>query len=248
MATKKTKETPTIADALQMQGDPEMKLVEQSSDLIAVFAAARQAFWKKANQMDAAAKLTFAYIRQLPIPTTAEQDATVQQLAKKTAQAKEEVEAHFEIAQVVHRLHRALTSRRKATTDVLDQARATAERLHNTYADAERRRAAEEQDRQIINEQAAALKAEPITVEVPDVPANIITPAGVSGDRTTWSAELLSERELVAWIVKGLQKGDDVPGDLLCIDSVKLNQYARQMHEAINRWPGVRAKKTTRVV
>ena len=39
-----------------------------------------------------------------------------------------------------------------------------------------------------------------------------------------------------------------IPLDCLQINTVKLNEYARSLHEQLDRWPGVRARKTTKVV
>jgi hypothetical protein len=95
-----------------------------------------------------------------------------------------------------------------------------------------------------LERQKQALAARPIEYDYvePEI-APAVGKAGV--DRSTWSAELLDERALIQAIVDGKH---GIPLDVLTINRPVLNDYARRMHELIDRWPGVRAKKTTRVV
>lgn len=90
-------------------------------------------------------------------------------------------------------------------------------------------------------EQAQAVAAKPLEV--------VVTPSAGpqvnSGDRETWSAELLDEQALIQAILDG-NKG--IPTDLLAIRGPKLNEYARSFKTIINGWPGVRAKRTLSVV
>lgn len=94
---------------------------------------------------------------------------------------------------------------------------------------------------QTIRTQAAAVKEAPLDVEVQKVEANITGTAG----RSTWSAELLDEAALINAIIEGKH---GIPRDLLTIALPKLNGYAVSMHELVDRWPGVRSKKTTKVI
>lgn len=122
------------------------------------------------------------------------------------------------------------------------QPRSTAEKLlalPKIIAAIEARRKAED-----VRRQAAAKAAIPLDVQHETVRPNIGRAAGAS-DRTTHSAELVDERALVDAVIRG---GLGIPSDLLVVDEAKLNEYARSLHELVNRWPGVRYKKTTKVV
>lgn len=90
-------------------------------------------------------------------------------------------------------------------------------------------------------EQAQAVAARPLEAVV----APTAGPQVNSGDRETWSAELLDEQALIQAILDG-NKG--IPTDLLAIRQTKLNEYARSFKTIINGWPGVRAKRTLSVV
>jgi len=95
-------------------------------------------------------------------------------------------------------------------------------------------------DAQALRQQAEAVKKAPLLVEeaiVPDAPTG--------GDRTTWTGEVISE---VAFRNAAFEGTHGIPRDCFTVDKVKLNEYARSMRENLNRWPGVRAKSTTRVV
>jgi hypothetical protein len=95
-----------------------------------------------------------------------------------------------------------------------------------------------------LRSQAASMKAAPLEVEVEEVVANISRASGAR-DRTTWTAEILDEAAFIEAAIAGKY---GIPRDLLRIDPVALNNYAVSMNERLNLWPGVRAKKTTRVV
>lgn len=94
-----------------------------------------------------------------------------------------------------------------------------------------------------LREQAAAVKEQPLDVQVQEVKTEVSTAYG--RDRATHSAELLDERMLIEAILGGKH---GIPSDILQVNTTKLNEYARSLHELISRWPGVRYKKTTGLV
>jgi hypothetical protein len=96
---------------------------------------------------------------------------------------------------------------------------------------------------EVLREQRAAIAEKPLDVQADTVQANISKAGG--HDRSTHSAELLDERALVEAVLAG---GRGIPSDILQVNQAKLNEYARSLHELINRWPGVRYKKTTSLV
>lgn len=95
-----------------------------------------------------------------------------------------------------------------------------------------------------LREQAVSVQAMPLDVQVADVKPDIIKAAGAH-DRTTYSAEVLDEAAFIEAIFSG-QYG--IPRDCLQINRPKLNGYASSLHELINRWPGVIARKSTKVI
>lgn len=96
-----------------------------------------------------------------------------------------------------------------------------------------------------IRKQATARREMPLDVERTTVKPDVTraTPGGF--DRSTYSGEILDERRFVDAVCEGR---DGIPRDVLMINPVKLNEYARSMQELMNKWPGVRAKKTTTTV
>jgi hypothetical protein len=93
--------------------------------------------------------------------------------------------------------------------------------------------------------QAEAKRAMPIiTDDVPEVKAAVDT-----GDRTTRSADLFDEAAFIAAVLDGTSPVPKADLQLLLtVRPTALNGYARQMGTAINAWPGVRLKSTTRIV
>ena len=104
----------------------------------------------------------------------------------------------------------------------------------------EARRAAE-----LLRQQTAAKAAAPLEVKVEQAaPANVIA---MGSDRTTWSAELLdADAFLAAVLDPKTRTALGIPAAVVKIDEPELNRCAKDLKELINRWPGVRAKKTTR--
>jgi hypothetical protein len=96
-------------------------------------------------------------------------------------------------------------------------------------------------DAEVLRQQATAKREAPIEVERAEVKADVVT----KGQRVTWSAELVDARLLVEAVLGGRH---GIPADVLTVDTAKLNEYARSLQTAIDRWPGVRAKKTTTIV
>lgn len=95
-----------------------------------------------------------------------------------------------------------------------------------------------------LRRQADAIKEAPLEIQDIEVKADVQRAAGAN-DRTTWAGEVLDADVFRDAIIEGKH---GIPRDCLMPNPVKLNEYARSMHELIDRWPGVRAKKTTRVV
>lgn len=94
-----------------------------------------------------------------------------------------------------------------------------------------------------LREQAAARREEPVFAE--EVPLEKPRIGGGGVDRTTKSGEILDERAFVDAVCEGRH---GIPRDILIIDPARLNQYARDMGELINRWPGVRLKRNTKTI
>jgi hypothetical protein len=98
------------------------------------------------------------------------------------------------------------------------------------------------QEAALLRQQAEAVKETPINVQVEDVRPDYTR---VGTDRSTHAGEVTDERLLIEAILGGKH---GIPTDLLMVNPTKLNEYARSLHELINRWPGVRYKKTTKTV
>ena len=97
-----------------------------------------------------------------------------------------------------------------------------------------------------IREQAAAVKEQPVEVEVERVRPDV---QKVGSDRTTWAGEVVDLERFRAAALDPVERTKyGIPADVLTVDGPKLNEYARSLHEQMDRWPGVRAKRTTRTV
>lgn len=79
---------------------------------------------------------------------------------------------------------------------------------------------------------------------VEEVRPDVMKAPGLT-DRTTYSAEIFDRAAFVQAAVSGRY---GIPLDTLMPAQTQLNEYARSMHELINRWPGIRLKSKTGVV
>lgn len=100
-----------------------------------------------------------------------------------------------------------------------------------------------------IRQQAAAKREMPLDVQVEPVKPDIrrATPGG--HDRTTWSAEVFDADAFMAAVLDPMTRTKlGIPANCATFHQVNLNEAARGLHEKMNVWPGVRAKKTTTTV
>jgi hypothetical protein len=103
---------------------------------------------------------------------------------------------------------------------------------------------AAKQQARVARDQAEAVKRAPIVVEHEEVKPDIKRATGAV-TRTTHSAEVLDLNRLRDAAFEG---GYGIPRDLFVVDVAKLNGYARDLQQQIERWPGVRYIKKTQVV
>jgi hypothetical protein len=118
-----------------------------------------------------------------------------------------------------------------------------------------------------IRQQQAAKARAPIAVDVPDQKPQVSRSAGLSS-RTTWGATVLDAQlladavfvefgtALAAWLGKPVEEtvvrsflkthNPSIPRDVLLIDASVVRDYGSQLHEQIDRWPGVVHTKNTK--
>lgn len=331
MAKKATALVPTVVDDTLEQ---EVAIVLEDSTIVQRFAEGLKTFFRTAAALEVKAKGNLAAAKLLKLPTTKDEDETLQKTIKSYGADKKDALEHWEITQKVSRFHKRLTSARSRAEEPNDEAVKLATSLHNQYVENDRRRVAAENERlrreaeqraaddrarevaemerkaleaeeqsadlstremkfvvefvmsrgsesgrsihaagvagyknareaaarllglvkirkaieareaaTAIREQAAAVKEAPLDVQFTPATREVSTAVGT--DRNTHSAELLDERLLIEAIVGGRH---GIPLDILTVKPAKLNEYARSLHELLNKWPGVRYKKTTSLV
>lgn len=130
-----------------IEHDPDVALVEAESSIIRTFLTGLATFFRGAQQLEDTAKATLARSRTWALPTNGAADAMMQKDIQTVNAQIKAVEDHWSVCQALSRLHRKMTARRGVAVQMLEDARGIGQRLHNTYADNERRRAQEEQDR-----------------------------------------------------------------------------------------------------
>lgn len=320
---KRTDKTPDVID--MEPTDPEVALVVNEGSALKSFVAGLAQFFEEAQTLERAAKRTLASAKLWKQPTTKPEDELLVERVRTASRDKKGAEDHWQITQLVYRFHKRLTAARGRSVEPLEEAIAIGNKLHASYADAERRRAqaeearlrqeAEERARQareqeladldaqkaaaeaasenlsdresryvdewlrtgnrvtaarlagyrdaagaaarlsesekikaaiVAREQAEALRRQlearreaPLEVEQTTVKAEV-----AKGGAETWAGEVLDEQAFIAAVISGKY---GIPWDLLTVRQTRLNDYARDLHENLNRWPGVRATKKTSI-
>lgn len=140
--------------------NPEALAVRESGGPVLQFMSGDlTAFFTTARAIESGAATRLAKAQAMRVPASATEDAAVQTFVLETNAALKTATGHWSVTQAVHALHKALTTRRSRATDALEAAAKLATGLHNRYADAERRRAAEEEEaRRCLAEQEARRK------------------------------------------------------------------------------------------
>jgi hypothetical protein len=147
MAKKQIRPVAKPVEVLEPE-NPTVALVESEGSKVNAFIRNVAAFFTEAARIEKSAAVTLASAKGLGMPKTMAQDADVQAFIRKAAAEKRAALEHFEPAtNAFHNIHRKLTSARAQPVVMLDEAASIGQRLHNAYAEQERRRAAEEQDR-----------------------------------------------------------------------------------------------------
>lgn len=107
-------------------------------------------------------------------------------------------------------------------------------------------------DAAAMRQQAQAIAAKPVEITDTRVEMNVLK---VGTDRTSWSAEVYDGVALRAAAIEdemlrraGQKPKYGIPIDVLMVNPVVCNDYARSMHEALDVWPGVRSVKKTKTV
>jgi hypothetical protein len=96
-------------------------------------------------------------------------------------------------------------------------------------------------DARAIRTQAVAVAAQPaLPRQMVQTERPAVSKASGSRSRETWRAVFDNREELHQAALRG-----EVPGDVLMIDESRVQQYARDLHELIDAWPGVHADKDT---
>jgi hypothetical protein len=104
-------------------------------------------FFTTAKALEQTAANWLHKAQTLTLPTSPEADEALQRFCKEVTLERKQVEEHWRITSLVSQFHRRMTARRSKATDALEEAARLANHWHNTYVAAERRRAAEEQER-----------------------------------------------------------------------------------------------------
>jgi len=151
----KAKTTARIAEVVAAES-PDLAVIETDGAAVTAFMRNIVAFFRTATQLEQAAQATLGRAKLSVAPTTADEDTQIQIAIKGANTDRKALDAHWSICQTFSQVHRKLTAGRSRGTAPLDEAAAIWQRHHNTYAEAARRKAAEEQDRVRLAAEAKA--------------------------------------------------------------------------------------------
>jgi hypothetical protein len=113
-------------------------------------------FFTTARALEETASTKLARAQAFQLPTNADEDVELQTFVKGVNEDDKSIDTHWEICGVAHRFHRRLTEARDRGKTANKESRRLATKLHNDYTEAERRRVAEEAERERQAREAAA--------------------------------------------------------------------------------------------
>src|SRR3990167_6249594 len=174
------------ADAALIQAIPELVPTRAESMTIREFIASLTPFFQTARTREVAAKAPLQRARASATPAHADADALIQVEIRQSSTDKKIVEDHWKITSTLFNFQRRLVTARKRATDALDEAATIWQRQHNTFTEAERRKAQAEQDR--LRREAEARAQAERTAELARLEQQALDAEAASAD--------LSEREL----------------------------------------------------
>lgn len=139
---------PAPADALTLIDQQDLALLQDTSAVVVEFLQRAGVWMQECKALDEQATVALARAKAMPKPSDAASDELAQRYVRSTADELKTLEAkHGELVDPVNKLHKFLTSRRKASADKLVEAKGIYQTLHNTYVAAEKRRVDEENER-----------------------------------------------------------------------------------------------------
>lgn len=137
-------EEPKTPAAVLDAPNPDQALVQTNGAQILEFIRNIARFFSMARELEMAAQAKLTTARALKAPTTADEDEQIQRFIRDGNLDRKKLVEHWSITTVFHQVHRNLTAARGRGEKFLEDACAIAQRLHNDYTEAERRRAAAE--------------------------------------------------------------------------------------------------------
>lgn len=181
---------------------PEMVPTQQDGIRILDFFNGLVQFSQRAMALELRAKATLAEARALTAPTSKDEDEQIQIFIRRAAADEKEVDGHWTVTKIISAFHKRLTTARARATGPLEDAKNIAQKLHNNYAESERRRVEAEAaaERRRLEEEAANLRRK----ELEDLEASAIRREQDSPD--------ISEREqrFVDLVVDALERDEPI--------------------------------------
>ena len=142
----KNTSTKALTPITQMDQD-EQTFLQTTGDQILGFLKSIPAFLRRARELETEAKTALAEAKGFKAPTTGDEDAYLQSFIKTRNAHKKTTMETWDITAKIHALHRRMTAKRDITVTADEEGANIAQRLHNGWVEAERRRAQIEQDR-----------------------------------------------------------------------------------------------------
>ena len=169
------KEGDVIDVGTALEVSPDEIAARQAGEAVIGFLKGLGEFFAVARKYESIAVTTLASPKGLPVPTSADQDATIQVFVKQATLDMKGAADHWSICAVLSKFHKWSTTRRAQTVDKLEEAARIGNGLHARYVETERRRvedeerqrriAAEEDEQRRRDAEVAELEAKAVAAE-----------------------------------------------------------------------------------
>lgn len=138
----------SIEPVIDVPDPPDVALVLQYQSAVSEWFGGLRQFYREAQDLELQGQSALSHAQRLTVPTNGSQDAQLQDLVRSWNAGKKGVESHwYAVTNLFDKLHERAVAFRKRGVTAYTEASTIGTRLHNSYVEAERRRAREEEDR-----------------------------------------------------------------------------------------------------
>lgn len=145
---KRSKDQAITGEVIDVKPEnPELAMALSEGSTIAAFVVGLREFFRRADDLEIAAKSQLEAAKLLKMPTSREEDDTMQEVVRSATYGIKEIGEHWTITSALSKFHKRMTARRDRGVEMLEEVKAIGNGFHTRYKAEAERKAREESDR-----------------------------------------------------------------------------------------------------